>query len=164
MAWNHAGLYLATISMDYYDPELLAYGDTFPLEEAFRLEWGVDAGAGPQRFALHVIPPKVFPKDGTPAMRLQLCRTDSAACASVPAAVATYFGGDIPRIVAEVFLPWSALGVPGPPPDRQLRLELATTGWYRARWMSWSGLPPEVALRDPAQWRIVSLGKRAPAP
>ena len=52
--------------MDYYDPELLAYGDTFPLEEAFRLEWGVDAGAGPQRFALYVIPPKVFPKDGTP--------------------------------------------------------------------------------------------------
>ena len=164
VAWNHAGLYLATISMDYYDPGLLAYGDTFPLEEAFRLEWGVDAGAGPQRFALYVIPPKVFPKDGTPAMRLQLCRTDSTACVSVPAAVATYFGGDVPRIVAEVFLPWNALGVPGPPPDNQLRLELATTGWYRARWMSWSGLPPEVSLRDSAQWRVVRLGKRAPAP
>jgi hypothetical protein len=82
----------------------------------------------------------------------------------VPAAVATNFGGDIPRLVAEVFLPWSALGVPGPPPDSQLRLELATTGWYRARWMSWSGLPPAVALRNPAQWRVVRLGKRAPAP
>src|SRR6266581_225297 len=150
VAWNHAGLYLATISMDYYDSGLLAYGDTFPLEEAFRLEWGVDAGASPHRFALYVIPPKVFPKDGTPAMRLQLCQTDSAVCAPVPAAVATYFGGDVPRIVAEVFLPWSVLGVPGPPPERQLRLELAATGWYRARWMSWSGLPPEVALRDPA--------------
>ena len=164
VAWNHAGLFLATISMDYYDPELLAYGDTFPLEEAFRLAWGVDAGAGPQRFALYAIPPKVFPKDGTPAMRLQLCRTDSTACASVPAAVATYFGGDVPRIVAEVFVPWSALGVTGPPPDRQLRLELAATGWYRARWMSWSGLPPEAALRDPARWRVVRLGQRAPAP
>lgn len=52
LAWNHAGLYLATISMDYYDPELLAFGDTFPLGEAFHLDWGVDAGAGPQRFAL----------------------------------------------------------------------------------------------------------------
>jgi hypothetical protein len=164
VAWNHAGLYLATISMDYYDPELLAYDDTFPLEEAFRLEWGVDAGAGPQRFALYVIPPKVFPKDGTPAMRLQLCRMDSTACASVPAAVATYFGGDVPRIVAEVFLPWSALGVTGPPSDRQLHLELATTGWYHARWMSWSGLPPGVALRDPTRWRVVRLGERAPAP
>jgi hypothetical protein len=164
VAWNHAGLYLATISMDYYDSELLAYGDTFPLEEAFRLAWGVDAGAGPQRFALYVIPPKVFPKDGTPVMRLQLCRTDATACAAVPAAVASYFGNDVPRIVAEVFLPWSALGVTGPPPDRQLRLELATTSWYRARWMSWSGLPPEAALRDPARWRIVRLGQVAQSP
>jgi hypothetical protein len=164
LAWNQAGLYLATIAMDYYDPELLAYGDTFPLEEAFRLAWGVDAGAGPHRFALYVIPPKVFPKDGKPAMRLQLCRTDSAACESAPTAVATYFGGDIPRIPTEVFLPWSALGVDGPPPDRQLRVELTTTGWHRARWMSWSGLPPEAALRDPAQWRVVRLGKAAPSP
>ena len=97
-------------------------------------------------------------------MRLQLCRMDSAACAPVPTAVATYFGGDNPRIVAEVFLPWSVLGVTGPPPDSQLRLELATTGWYRAHWMSWSGLPPEAALRDPARWRVVRLGQRALAP
>jgi hypothetical protein len=163
LAWNQAGLHLATIAMEYYDPELLAYGDTFPLEEAFRLAWGVDAGAGPHRFALYVIPPKVFPKDGTPAMRLQLCRTDSAACESVPTAVATYLGGDIPRIPTEVFLPWSALGVDGPPPDRQLRVELTTTGWHRARWMSWSGLPPETALHDPARWRVVRLGQRAPS-
>jgi hypothetical protein len=161
LAWNHAGLYLATISMDYYDPQLLAYGDTFPLEEAFRLEWGVDAGGGPQRFALYVIPPKVFPKDGAPAMRLQLCRTDSTACTSVPTAVASYFGGDVPRIPVEVFLPWSALGVTGPPPDSQLRVELTVTGWYRARWMSWSGRPPAVALRDPAGWRTVRLAQAA---
>jgi hypothetical protein len=159
LAWNHAGLYLATITMDYYDPELLAYGDTFPIEEAFRLEWGVDAGAGPHRFALYVIPPKVFPKDGSPAMRLQLCRTDAAACTAVPEAVATYFGGDVPRILAEVFLPWSVLGMSEAPPERQLRLELATTGWYRSRWMSWSGLPPSIGLRDPAHWRIVRLGQ-----
>jgi len=163
VAWNHAGLSLATITMEYYDPVLLAYGDTFPLEEAFRFEWGVDAGAGPQRFALYVIPPKEFPKDGTPAMRPQLCRKGSTTCVPVPAAVATSLGGDVPRVVAEVFLPWSALGVTGPPPERQLRLELATTGWHRARWMSWSGLPPEETMRDPARWRVVRLGQRAPA-
>lgn len=161
LAWNHAGLYLATISMDYYDPEILAYGDTFPLEEAFRLEWGVDAGGGPQRFALYVIPPKVFPKDGAPAMRLQLCRTDTTACAAVPGAVATYFGGDVPRIPVEIFLPWDALGVSGPPPDSQIRLELAATGWHRARWMSWSGRSPADALRDATGWRVVKLGKNS---
>src|SRR5207249_405092 len=103
--------------MDYYDSGLLAYGDTFPLEEAFRLAWGVDAGAGPHRFALFVIPPKVFPKDGTRAMRLQLCRMDSGTCTAVPSGVATKLGGDVPRILAEVFLPWSVLGIAGPPPD-----------------------------------------------
>jgi hypothetical protein len=162
MAWSHAGLYLATISMDYYDPELLAYGSAFPLEEAFRLEWGIDAGAGPRRFALYVIPPKVFPKDGAPAMRLQLCREEfTAACTPVPAAVATYFGGDGPRIVTEVFLPWDVLGVPGPPPNSQIRAELTATGWHRARWMSWSGQPPAVVLQHPASWRTVRLGKSA---
>jgi hypothetical protein len=164
LAWHHAGLYLATISMDYYDPELLVYGDTFPLEEAFRLAWGVDAGAGPYRFALFIIPPKVFPKDGTRAMRLQLCRIDSGTCTTVPSGVATKLGGDIPRILAEVFLPWSVLGMAGPPPDRQIRLELAVTGWYRARWMSLSGLPPERALSEPARWRAFRLGQGTGAP
>jgi hypothetical protein len=63
LAWNRAGVYLAIISMDYYDPKLLAYGETFPLEEAFHLDWGVDAGAGPQRFALYIIPPNTTSLD-----------------------------------------------------------------------------------------------------
>lgn len=157
LAWNRTGLSLATISMDYYDPGLLAYGDTFPREEAFRIDWGVDAGAGPRRFALYVIPPKVFPKTGPPLTRLQLCQMDTSSCEPVPSAVATYFGGDTPRITAEVLLPWSALGVDGPPPDRQLRVELAATAWHRARWMSWSGLPPVQAMRDASRWRVVKL-------
>jgi hypothetical protein len=160
MAWSHAGLYLATISMDYYDPELLAFGDEFPLDEAFRLEWGIDAGAGPRRFALYVVPPKVFPNDGTPAMRLQFCQAKSTAtCAAVPTAVASYFGGDGPRIITEVFLPWDTMGVPGPPKDNQIRVELTATGWHRARWMSWSRQPPPVALQNPAVWHTVRLGK-----
>jgi hypothetical protein len=161
LAWNQTGLYLATISMDHYDYGLLAYGDTFPLEEAFRLEWGVDAGAGPQRFALYFIPPKEAPTQDAPAMRAQLCRTDAVACESVPTAIVSSFGSD-PRIIAEVWLPWSALGVSGPPPDRRLRVELATTSFHRARWMSWSGLPPAVGIRDATHWRTVQLGGELP--
>ncbi len=158
LAWNRTGLYLATISMDYYDPGLLAYSDEFPREEAFRIDWGVDAGAGPHRFALYIIPPKVLPKTGVPLMRLQLCRTDHAPCAPVPSAIATVFGGENPRITAEVSLPWNAFGVDGPPPDRRLRVELAATAWHRARWMSWSGLPPAQAMQDSSRWRVVGLG------
>jgi hypothetical protein len=55
VVWDPAGLHLAAIAMDYYDPDLLAYDGEFPLREAFRIDWGVDAGAGPQRFALYII-------------------------------------------------------------------------------------------------------------
>jgi hypothetical protein len=158
MAWSPSGLHLAMIAMDYYDPDLLAYDGEFPLEEAFRVDWGVDAGAGPHRFALYVIPPRVFPESGTPMMRAWLCRTDQVPCQSVPGAVTTYFGSDQPRITLEVSLPWQALGVTAPPSQRQLRVEFAATAWHRSRWMSWSGRPPVVAMQDPTRWHTVWLG------
>ena len=159
LTWNRSGVYLALIAMDYYDPELLAFGDTFPLGEAFHLDWGIDAGAGPQHLALYIIPPKEFPKDGTSHTRAYLCRMAEGTCEPVPAAVASYFGHD-PRILAEVALPWQALGIDGPPATGQLRMELAATSYHRARWMSWSGLPPAVGLQDTTAWHTVRLGRR----
>jgi hypothetical protein len=158
LAWSAIGLHLAMIGMDYYDPMLLAYGDEFPREEAFRIDWGVEAGAGARRFALYIIPPRVFPESGTPMMQAWLCHMDEAPCQPVPAAATTYFGSDQPRITVEASLPWQALGVSGPPPHRQLRVELAATAWHRSRWMSWSGRPPLVTMQDPARWQSVRLG------
>jgi hypothetical protein len=80
----------------------------------------------------------------------------------VPAAVTTYFGSDQPRITVEVSLPWQAVGLTEPPSQRQLRMELAATAWHRSRWMSWSGSPPVVAMKDPTQWRMVGLGEDLP--
>jgi hypothetical protein len=164
MAWSARGLHLAVIAMDYYDPELLAYEGEFPLEEAFRVDWGVDAGAGPHRFALYLIPPRVFPASGAPMMRAMLCRTDEKPCQPVPTAVTTYFGSDQPRITVELLLPWQALGVTEPPAQRPLRVELATTAWHRSRWMSWSRLPPLVGMQDPTRWHQVQLAGHLPPP
>jgi hypothetical protein len=158
LAWDVTGLHLAMIGMDYYDPVLLAYEGDFPLGEAFRLDWGVDAGAGPRHFALYIIPPRVFPESGTPMMRVWLCRMDKTSCHPVAGAVTTYFGSDQPRITVEASLPWEALGVVEAP-QRELRLELAATAWHRSRWMSWSGGPPEVAMQDPAGWHVVGLAR-----
>jgi hypothetical protein len=160
LSWNRAGVYLATIAMDYYDPALLAFGDTFPLGEAFHLDWGIDAGAGPQRFALYMVPPKVYLQDGTSHTRAHLCRLSNGTCESVPGAVAYYLGTETPRIVAEVAIPWRALGVEGPPTAGQLRMDLAATSYHRARWMSWSGLPPDVSLQETTAWHTVRLGGR----
>ena len=164
LAWNPAGLHLAMIGMDYYDPNLLAYDEEFPLEEAFRIDWGVDAGAGPRRFALYIIPPRVFSASGAPMMRAWLCRTDETPCQPVPEALTTYFGSDQPRITVEVSLPWETLGISAPPPSRQLRIELAATAWHRSRWMSWSGRPPKLAMQDPGRWQSIRLGSVSPQP
>jgi hypothetical protein len=160
LAWSRAGLSLALIAMDYYDPKLLAYGEEFPRGEALRVDWGVDAGPGPRRFSLSVIPPKVFPKKSAPLMRAELCRNDQGRCDAVPGAIATYFGSDQPRVTVEVLLPWRALGVDGTP-RRSLRMQLAATAFHRSRWMSWNGAPPEAAMRDSAGWREVPLARRA---
>jgi hypothetical protein len=133
VAWDTAGLHLALIGMDYYDPILLAYDDEFPLEEAFRVDWGVNAGSGPQRFALYIIPPAQASDLVTTNMHAVLCRTDHRVCEPVPSAVATYFGSEQPRITVEVSLPWQELGIMGPPLPRSLRMELAATAWHRSR-------------------------------
>jgi len=157
VSWSPGGLHFAMIAMDYYDPDLLAYGDEFPLQEAFRVDWGVDAGAGPRRFRLYIIPPRIFPESGTPKMRPWLCDATPVSCKSVPGAVTTYFGSDQPRITVEVTLPWEALGLTEASSRKNLRMELAATAWHRSRWMSWSGLPPLQAMQDPSQWRPVQL-------
>jgi hypothetical protein len=157
VAWSSKGLHLAMIAMDYYDPVLLAYDHEFPLQEAFRVDWGVDAGGGARRFTLYIIPPRVFPESGMPLMRPWLCSADQGSCDPVAGAVTTYFGSDQPRITVEISLPWQALGVTEPPSQEDLRIELAATAWHRSRWMSWSGFPPVQAMQDPSRWRPVRL-------
>jgi hypothetical protein len=160
LAWDEAGLSLALIAMDYYDPMLLAIGDDFPLEEAFRIDLGIDAGAGPRRFALHIVPPRVFPKKGAPAFTAKLCRLDGDSCREVAGGAASYFGSDQPRITAELSLPWSALG-PGAAPREGIKLALGATAFHRSRWMSWGGRQVEALMTDPASWPHLALGLAA---
>lgn len=157
LAWSPKGLHVATISMDYYDARLLAYDGAFPRAEAFRIDFGVDAGAGARRFAFFVIPPKVFPKKGGAAMRIEVCRMKHGACDAVPSARAAYLVSDRPRITAQITLPWKALGTSGPPSDKHLRVQLAATAFYRSRWMSLGGAPPAEAMSNLASWRPATL-------
>ncbi len=160
LAWSDAGIALAHIGQDYYDPDLLAYDGTFPLGEAYRLELGLDAGAGPRRFTIYVVPPPREMVKGP--MRVEICAGSaaldgSATCAPVPGATSGYFGADQPRVVLDAVLPWSALGLGAPPSSGRIRVGFAATSWYRARTMSLSGRPPAAELGDPAQWLEVAL-------
>ena len=160
LAWSPQGLHVATISMDHYDGHLLAYDGAFPRGEAFRIDFGVDAGAGARRFAFFVIPPKVFERKSGATMRVEVCRMNHETCDAVPSATAVYQVSDRPRITAQVTLPWEALGTSGPPADRRLRVQLAATAFYRSRWMSLSGAPPAQAMENLASWRPAMLAGR----
>jgi hypothetical protein len=162
LSWSSKGLAIGTIGQDYYDIGLLAYDGAFPLQEAFRIELHVDAGAGPRHFTYYFIPPRTKVKDHPP-MAPKLCLGTPAEhaatdCAPVPGAQALYFGADQPRIAAEAVIPWEALGLAGPPGDGKLRVEVSATAWHRSRWMSLSGLSPGEGARHPEKWMAMRLG------
>jgi hypothetical protein len=160
LAWNEAGLAFAHIGQDYYDSELLAYDGPFPLSEAYQVAIAADAGRGARRFTLYIVP---LPRgSGEHTMHVALCAGAASAgdrCAPVPGAAAFYFGADQPRVVAAALIPWSALGLAGPPADGRLRLEVAARSWYGARWMSLSGRRPSAGLGDEAGWAELRLVK-----
>jgi hypothetical protein len=162
LTWSRRGLQLATIGQDYYDLDLLAYAGSFPLEEAYRVELGVDFGDGPRRFTLFFIPPRTKIHD-YPEMAAELCagaaaRAIARGCSPVAGGQAVYFGADQPRITAEMRIPWAVLGVSEPAAGAKLRVEIAVTAWDRDRWMSLSGRAPAAALHDPTRWRPMRLG------
>jgi hypothetical protein len=165
LAWDQQGLGLATIGQDYYDLGLLAYDGAFPLAEAYRVELGVDAGTGPRHFTVYFIPPKTKVKDHPPMTAL-LCSGIAAepsdpqpSCVPMPGGQVSYFGADQPRITAEAVIPWTALGLDGPPQSQAMRIEVSSTAWFRSRWMSLSGLPPEQGWARPKRWAVARLGR-----
>lgn len=167
LAWNERGLYLATISMDYYDPELLGPLGGFPRSEAFRVALGVDAGSGPRRIELRVVPRDVTrtsEKETKLSFAAQVCwygETDE--CAAVPGATVRYFGTalDQPRVILKAFVPWFQLGLTEPPRRAALRLDVGVTAFYRSRWMSIGGGEPAASMARPQAWRQVRLGGAA---
>jgi hypothetical protein len=156
--WSDRGLSLATTTMDYYDPELLAYDGAFPRTEAFRIDLGLDSGTGGQRFTLLVIPDGAASGEKVSSFHIEFCRVSETGCVAVPGIVARYFGVamDQPRVIFEALLPWRTLGLQTPP-RAQLRLALATTAFYRARWMSSTGAEPGRLLAEPGSWPLVQL-------
>ena len=158
-AWSRDGLSIAVIGMDYYDLDLLAYAGDYPRSESFRVDFGIDAGGGPQRFRVHIVPPREGLAGGSQRMRAELCRVEDTSCAPVLNGKVHYFGADQPRITFEALIPWSALDVEAPPADG-ITFDLAVTAWYRSRWMSLTGRPPSQAMNEPSRWRPYALDGR----
>jgi hypothetical protein len=165
LSWSETGLNLATVGQDYFDVDLFRYDGAFPLAEAYRVEIGVDAGAGPKLVTLFFIPPRTKVKDYL-EMKWTVCAGPAEqairdGCSQPDETRAVYFGADQPRVTAEMTIPWSYLGVAAPAAGASLRAEVAMTSWHNERWMSLSGKPPEKALADPSAWHRFRLGDGA---
>ena len=168
LSWSDQGLNLATVGQDYFDVDLMSYENAFPLGESYRVEIGVDAGAGAKRVTLFFIPPRTRVKDYL-EMKWTVCAGDADAtirdgCKPPGATEAVYFGADQPRVTAEMTIPWSYLGVAPPVAGASLRAEVAMTSWHNERWMSLSGQPPEKAMAEPGSWHVFKLGDGAAGP
>ncbi|MGH7929014.1 MAG: hypothetical protein ACREQV_14590, partial [Candidatus Binatia bacterium] len=59
LAWDPNGLYLATIGMDYVNPEDMFYEDTFPVPETYQLHVLVLIQGRAYHFAIHFMPQEV---------------------------------------------------------------------------------------------------------
>ena len=161
------GLFLATIAMDYYAPELLGRSQSFRARRRSASRSG--SMPAPGRAASSCAscrsgPCKCPRRETKLSFDAQICRYEQGdACAAVPGATARYFGTalDQPRVILKAFIPWHQLGLSGPPRRADLRIEIGVTAFYRSRWMSRSGLAPEVAMNDPASWLPVRLGGAA---
>ena len=168
LAWNAYGLFLAAIGMDYYAPELLGPMQSLPRSEAFRIALGVDAGGGPRRIEFRVVPQdavQTAENETKLNFAAQACWYGAGdECAAVPGATARYFGTalDQPRVILKAFVPWHQLGLAGAPRRADLRIEVGVTAFYRARWMSRSGIAPEIAMERAEEWLPVKLGGAAP--
>jgi hypothetical protein len=165
LSWGDKGLNLATIGQDYYDIDLFAYEGAFPLGDAYRVEIGVDAGDGPRRMTLFLIPPRGHDPVHHDWQHMTALLCSGAAseaaehgCTPPGDTRAAYFGADQPRITAEMTIPWSYLGVQPPLAGASLKAEVTMTSWHNERWMSISGKPPAEDLADPAGWHVFKLG------
>jgi hypothetical protein len=165
LAWNEQGLFLATISMDYFDPELLGEIAGFPRSEAFRVSLGIEEGGGPRQIELRVVPKTVVhtsKRETKLSFAVETCWYEQGDdCAPVRGAIAHYFGTalDQPRVILKAFIPWSQLGLGGSPAHAALRLQIGVTAFYRSRWMSTDGVAPEIAMARPDSWWPVKLAE-----
>jgi hypothetical protein len=166
LTWHPHGLYLATIGMDYMNPEDVSYEEPFPLSETYQLHLLAFVEGRACHFAVHFMPEKLTfsPGDATNARGniglIPYLYTYSRNGHSQPLSEATvqYLDAAAPRISCKAYFPPRLFQLPFFRAGMRLKMNIVVISHYRGQEMFWSEGTAKATFTRPEGWRAVMLG------
>ena len=165
LTWNVQGLYLATIGMDYVNPEDLAYDGEFPLSETYQVHLLVLFGERAHHYAVHFIPQEAAfsPGDSTNARgslilapRLYTYSSDGAV-RPLRGATVQHLKAESPRISCEACFPPQLFNLASFKKGMELNMNIVVISHYRGQEMFWSEGTANNTFARPQGWRRITL-------
>jgi hypothetical protein len=165
LTWRPNGLYLATIGMDYMNPEDMFYEDTFPLSETYQLHLLVLMGDQAHHLAVHFLPDEIaFVPDAATNARGSMVMTPSlyrysadAKMQPLSGATAQHLNAESPRVSCEAHFAPELFGVPAFVKGMRMEMNIVLISHYRGQEMFWSEGTAKKTFRRPEGWRTVTL-------
>jgi hypothetical protein len=163
--WNVNGLYLATIGMDYVNPEDLAYDGEFPLSETYQVHLLVFIRERAHHYAVHFIPQEAafFPGDSTNARgslilvpRLYDYASDREV-RPLEGATVQHLKAESPRISCEACFPPQLFNLASFKKGMELKMNIVVISHYRGQEMFWSEGTANDTFARPQGWRPTTL-------
>ena len=163
--WNVNGLYLATIGMDYVNPEDLAYDGEFPLSETYQVHLLVFIRERTHHYAVHFIPQEAAfsPGDSTNARgslilvpRLYDYASDREV-RPLEGATVQHLKAESPRISCEACFPPQLFNLASFKKGMELKMNIVVISHYRGQEMFWSEGTANDTFARPQGWRPTTL-------
>ncbi len=138
VSWSPDSLNLFNLAQNYADLYLLAHEGGFPVAETYQLRLEVDAGAGPRRFAVCLVPrPHAkYPGRFELGPELYAVADDGRLDRLEAGNVVQVLDKPLPHIAVEMALPARLLGVDRLSPGMPLALRLSVSTFYREMTMT----------------------------
>jgi hypothetical protein len=166
LTWEPNGLYLATIGMDYINPEDVFYEDTFPLSETYQLHLLVLIRSRPYHFGVHFMPHEATfaPDDATNARESMILiphpynYPPNGEAQPLSGAIAQHLNAESPRTSCEAHFPPRLFGLASFSKGMRLKMNIVVISHYRGQEMFWSEGTATKTFSRPEGWRDVTLG------
>jgi hypothetical protein len=165
LTWNVSGLYLATIGMDYVNPEDLAYDGEFPLSETYQVHLLVSVRERAYRYAIHFIPQEAaFSVEDPTNARGSIIMVPRLYTYSpngdprpLHGATAQHLRAESPRISCEACFPARLFNLARFEKSIELKMNIVVISHYREQEMFWSEGTRQNTFARPQGWRRITL-------